>query len=778
MNNNVTAWLGQARHPAEDELFALPDAIYFLLKFRPDLPEFSSKTLADRVALYFWWEALAHVVYPDFDWTLRPQDIEHLSQLDDETLISDYGRAIAYWLRNTRESVLDRKQLVLTLSRGVSSDSRDRLVFPRFLEMIVDSRSDLRRAFHMNTISGRLACFAWWQEHGQNEYPKISWSPADTLSDLLRAAPPNDTGELALPRLLHLVREEHHNLRQAFDVSTFTGRLNYLGWWREHSHIVCPGIRWTLSSASQQLPRLDEAGRNYIGLPHARFSDLLRQCEASRRRGAANDQLEDLEASLTWWSGTQKLASPLATITTNILSTRNANELGDGRVAAAQLPEFLVSIWKERGDLRAAFDPTNLAGVASLVNWWQAHGKNEYIALNSVSVIKVDGDDKFIAVAPETPWHELPFGVNIVGFPQGVLGLAEDARMAARALELASIPRVLVNAPMSGPARLDTSVDHLISTDLKYGVSLFCLPPPEMFRLALEGGRSLIERDTYKIGAWPWELPQWPTAFGKLHRFVNEIWAQSKFVQSAFSWQTEAPVYHMPMAVEVPAPVAPVRERFGLPNGKFLFYLMFDGHSWLTRKNPLAGIEAFRKAFGDGATDVSLVVKAMNVQDSDPTWRTVKEWASMDSRIQIISERLSRQDTIDFMASCDAYISLHRSEGFGRIIAEAMLLGQPVVVTNFSGNVDFCDEDTSFLVQGELVPLRAGDYLFYEGQYWCDPDTSIAADQIRTVFEDQKRRDRVSRAGQQRIIQDYSIASVSRAYAQRLSDITGLVEGR
>jgi glycosyltransferase involved in cell wall biosynthesis len=199
---------------------------------------------------------------------------------------------------------------------------------------------------------------------------------------------------------------------------------------------------------------------------------------------------------------------------------------------------------------------------------------------------------------------------------------------------------------------------------------------------------------------------------------------------------------------------------------------MFDGNSWLTRKNPIGGIAAFQKAFPPSASSVGLVIKAMNIRDGDPMWETVKDYALRDDRIRIVSERLPRQDTIDFMAACDAYISLHRSEGFGRVIAEAMLLGQPVVVTNYSGNVDFCDAETSFLVDGELIPLRPGDYLFYEGQYWCDPDVSMAATQIRTLFEDTERRRRVAEAGQQRIVRDYSIEAVSRAYAARLSDIT------
>jgi glycosyltransferase involved in cell wall biosynthesis len=350
--------------------------------------------------------------------------------------------------------------------------------------------------------------------------------------------------------------------------------------------------------------------------------------------------------------------------------------------------------------------------------------------------------------------------------------------MMGHALELASVPRAFINAPIAGPAKVDTSVTRLLTLEPKYRVSVFCLPPPEMMRLSLEGGRNLIDSATYKVGAWPWELPQWPTAFARVHQFVDEIWAQSRFVQTAFRKLGDTPVHHMPMAVDIPAPTQRVRGRFGLPEDDFLFYLMFDGNSWLTRKNPLAGVQAFQKAFDASISGVGLVIKGMNIREDDPIWKRIRDMASRDSRIRIVSEKLTRQDLINFMASLDSYISLHRSEGFGRVIAEAMLLGQPVVVTNFSGNVDYCDMETAFLVDGELVPLKAGDYLFHEGQYWCDPDVAQAAQQIRRVFEDVAARNRIAAAGQQRLQQDYSIAAVSRRYAERIESIEAGIRNR
>ncbi|HEY4295733.1 MAG TPA: glycosyltransferase family 4 protein [Paraburkholderia sp.] len=877
------------------------------MKFRADLARFNAKALDDRLTLYFWWEMTARETYPDFDWILRHEDLEYLRQLDNEALIARHPEAVTYWLGATKPSVLDAKHLAETLlepqtvleeaglevprmikmivdSRGdlsqafnlgtlsgylncldwwqahgqaacprvtwrppvswprlvESIDERDAgaMPFPRFLALLTAERPDLRSAFKLDTFSGRLDCLSWWEEHGQREYPRIKWSPAPIGGPMLEPAEPVHQDGLHIPRFIALIIKERPDLQASFNLQSFTGRLSCLSWWVEHGHREYRSIKWTPPGIPAPLFEM-EWGTHPDWLPLPCFllrilderPDLQGFCAADSFIGRLNMLSWWVEHGQSQYPAIRWIAPPLPAALFNMESGEHC--------ALPLLPRFLTLIRNERTDLQAAFDVGSFSHRLSYLSWWDTNGPNEYHAIQWSAVGLADEmarmDDeqapgtsslpRFLElIAGERPdlrsafdmsteagrqqlvhwwnefsaqeypllgslkvhWADSPagparyhthveksygFGVNVVGFPQGVLGLGEDARMAARVFQLTSTPVVLVNAPMSGPAKLDTSVDHLLSDDLKYGISLICLPAPEMVRLALEGGRRLIDAPTHKIGAWPWELPHWPGAFGKVHQMVDEIWAQSKFVQSVYNRLGDTPVYRMPMAVEVPAPVQPERARFGLPPNEFLFYLMFDGNSWLSRKNPLAGVQAFKQAFGESSPGVGLVIKAMNVRDDDPVWRAVCDIAAGDSRIHIVSERLSRQDSIDFMACCDAYISLHRSEGFGRVIAEAMALGQPVIVTNFSGNVDFCETDTAFLVDGELIPLRPGDYLFSEGQYWCDPEVSIAAEQLKRVIDDIALRERIALAGKERIVRDYSVEAVARAYARRLAEI-------
>ena len=649
---------------------------------------------------------------------------------------------------------------------------------PRFIASIIKERPDLQASFGMQSFTRRLSCLSWWIEHGQFQYSAIKWVPPTVSANLFQMEYGSHPDWLSLPRFLGLILSERPDLQASCTLESFIGRLKCLSWWTDYGQFQYPAIRWISSALPAELFDV-EFGEHCSAPPIPRFLGLIRNERPDLQAAFNLESFAQRLSFLSWWEkhGQQEY-SPIEWSPEGVAEA--LAHMDDGRTRENSiLPRFLEMIASERPDLTAAFDVRTATGRAGLVDWWNENGTREYPLLSSLQVQRLNANAPKDGLQYRTyvEGSGYAFGVNVVGFPQGVLGLGEDARMAARVFQLTSTPVVLVNAPMSGPQKLDTSVDHLMSDDLKYGISLFCLPPPEMVRLALEGGRSMIDAPTHKIGAWPWELPHWPSAFGKVHQMVDEIWAQSRFVQTVYSRLGDTPVYHMPMAVEVPTPANPSRERFGLPSNEFLFYLMFDGNSWLSRKNPLAGVQAFKQAFGERSPGVGLVIKAMNVRDEDPVWRAVCDVAARDSRIHIVSDRLSRQDSIDFMACCDAYISLHRSEGFGRVIAEAMALGQPVVVTNFSGNVDFCESDTAFLVDGELIPLRAGEYLFAEGQYWCDPDVSIAAEQLKRMIDDASLRDRIGQAGQQRIARDYSVEAVARAYARRLAEITGAQPG-
>jgi len=283
-----------------------------------------------------------------------------------------------------------------------------------------------------------------------------------------------------------------------------------------------------------------------------------------------------------------------------------------------------------------------------------------------------------------------------------------------------------------------------------YAFNVFCMPGFDMVgRVVMREGDEVL-RGHYNIGWWPWELPVWPRRWKPAFELVDEVWAATRFTQEMYAAATQQQVTWMPLPASVDR-VDPVsREALDLPTKAFLYLFVFDLNSWLTRKNPWAVIEAFQKAFpralaaGRGSrsrksgVQPTLVLKTMNGREGHPVWEDFKARCAQDDRIVLLDRTLDRGQVLGLIDACDVYVSLHRAEGFGRTLAEAMLLGKPVVATDFSGNTDFLTQEVGFPVRWSRRAVQAGDYLFIEpddGAWWAQPDIGHAAQQMMAARE-------------------------------------------
>jgi glycosyltransferase involved in cell wall biosynthesis len=188
------------------------------------------------------------------------------------------------------------------------------------------------------------------------------------------------------------------------------------------------------------------------------------------------------------------------------------------------------------------------------------------------------------------------------------------------------------------------------------------------------------------------------------------------------------------------------RKHYGLPEKKFLFLYIFDFNSSVARKNPMAAVQAFKQAFKPSDNTVGLVLKTMNTKPNNPEWQAFLKECKTDKRIQLITETLDRPEVLGLINACDAYVSLHRAEGFGRTLAEAMLLGKPVVATNYSGNVDFMDEHVTFPVNFSQVELQRNDYQWVDSideAVWADADIEHAAMQMTSAISTAKSSSKI-----------------------------------
>lgn len=360
-------------------------------------------------------------------------------------------------------------------------------------------------------------------------------------------------------------------------------------------------------------------------------------------------------------------------------------------------------------------------------------------------------------------------GVNVVGLPNGQFGVGEDARTATRALLRAGFETTVCPAPIGALTTVYKPewTDAFVQGDPVAKTNLICLPAADTYQLLLRGWAPVLA-GRYNICAWQWELPVWPSKWAKLMEIPDEIWAQSRYVAETFSKATDKPVTYMPLSIDKPVFSPRGKAFFGIPESAFTFLSVFDCNSWIKRKNPLGAVKAFCTAFPPQRTDVRLVIKLMNAQEHVPEYRELLEWVAKDPRILLIDKFLPRQDMLALIDASDVFVSLHRSEGFGRVIAESMYMGKPVISTNFSGSVDFAFEGTAYVVDGPLVGLQAGDYVDIAGQYWMDPDIGAAADAFKACIDDPEGTRTLALAGQRQIAENHTIFNIAVRYLHRL----------
>jgi glycosyltransferase involved in cell wall biosynthesis len=371
----------------------------------------------------------------------------------------------------------------------------------------------------------------------------------------------------------------------------------------------------------------------------------------------------------------------------------------------------------------------------------------------------------------EKPGHsrEPEFGLNVIGYGFVESGVGEDARSAICSCIANDIPAALINVPLANLSRQNNfEYRHLEIPSPRYGASLFCLPPPELFRIQLSMPPSTFDGRRI-ISAPPWELPHWPGPLRYLADCVDEFWAPSSFIGNMLTEFTRKPVHVVPLAVRLDRREPKDRDYFGLPRDVYLFMFVFDWISWPQRKNPEAVLKAFSAAFKNDK-DVGLVIKTMNTKNNKQALTSMLKKYGMDSNIYVLDKVMSATEIASLYTCADAYVSLHRSEGFGRTIAEAMLSEVPVIVTNYSGNRDFCTDETSFLIDGRLVALKEGDYLFPKGQSWCEPDHDQAVEMLRLCHRNRSLAKAKAEAGKRMIEERCSPSSVGQLYRRLLEN--------
>lgn len=374
---------------------------------------------------------------------------------------------------------------------------------------------------------------------------------------------------------------------------------------------------------------------------------------------------------------------------------------------------------------------------------------------------------------PDRPGPQARLGLNLVGYFRQDLGIGESVRLGAVTASAGGIPVRMINFSEGCTSRAgDERFEKQLSDTNPYVVNVLHVNADQLPLAVGHLGPSFFA-GRYNIGVWHWELPEFPDEWWASFQLLDEIWAPSRFVQDALSAKSPIPVIHMPHAISIPKPEGATRAEFALEEGRFLFLTMYDMHSFQARKNPEAVIEAFRLAFPDpDRVGAGLVVKVMNATSTPRDAQALRDRVKRVPGIQLLDDTLHRDEVYRLESVCDAFVSLHRSEGFGLGLAECMALGKPVIGTGWSGNMDFMEPGNSIPVDFSLVPIREDHGPYRRGQIWAEPDIEDAARAMRRLVDNPELARSLGRRGARTVQQRLAPSVLANRQRARIVEIT------
>jgi glycosyltransferase involved in cell wall biosynthesis len=337
-------------------------------------------------------------------------------------------------------------------------------------------------------------------------------------------------------------------------------------------------------------------------------------------------------------------------------------------------------------------------------------------------------------VRQKTSQPGTPLGVNVAGYLHAESGLGSAVRRYVQAIRAVNIPHALVDLSDLQANRAEDRSLTAGSGDLVHGVNVVVAGIDSHYAVVQKLGQDFFN-DRYTVGVWAWELPRFPEKWFDRFAYFDEIWVGTSFIASTLAPIAPVPVIRMPpvLTVERSGSREAGRRRLGVPPDEFVFLFVFDVCSLLARKNPGAVIEAFARAFAPGEP-VRLVLKCVNGSSAPEAMEKLSS-AARASRVTILDAYWSAAEMADLMAAADAYVSLHRSEGTGLTISDAMAHALPVVATGWSGSSDFLTPFTGFPVAYDLVALEQNVGPYARGEMWANPSIEHAAVLMRQVVD-------------------------------------------
>ncbi|EHI56489.1 hypothetical protein HMPREF9333_00351 [Johnsonella ignava ATCC 51276] len=362
-----------------------------------------------------------------------------------------------------------------------------------------------------------------------------------------------------------------------------------------------------------------------------------------------------------------------------------------------------------------------------------------------------------------------PYGINIIG-PIGMpTGLGQSCRLLTDVVSRCNIDYIIKDFSVYDYKDNIEKFLPKISEKLIYSINLIHVNMNEIHILLKRLGETFLDK-RYNIAFWLWEMENFPKEWVPLINIFDEIWTPSDFISSSLKKVTNKPVLTMPYAVTAEYDAGLKRSDFNLPEDKFLFLMMYDSNSIRERKNPKSIIKAFKSAFKK-TQDVGLVLKISNISSKE--LNELKDILK-GYDIYFISEVFEKKVLNSLIRLADVYVSLHRAEGFGLVLAEAMLLGTPTIATDYSSNTEFQNYDSACMVGYDKVPVGRNIYPYKKNDLWAEPHVSEAAAFMLRLYEDREFYNSIKITAQKHIKTKTDIESITLLVSEHLGSLKKL----
>ncbi len=332
-------------------------------------------------------------------------------------------------------------------------------------------------------------------------------------------------------------------------------------------------------------------------------------------------------------------------------------------------------------------------------------------------------------------------GVNVVGYHRQALGLGSEARRVVGLLRAAGVAVSTIDAPGSGSPLIERTPPS--DNEWRHKDTLSIVAGDQLESVMTQLGESNFSRGRH-TGMWYWELERINVAMKNALAKVDRLVAGSDYIWKVLARDTYRPVFRLPLTRPSLTSIPYGRDELDLPSNRLIFLCTFDFFSVIARKNPIGAVESFKKAFAEDEGPL-LIVKSQNGTKLPDDLAAVQAAIGSRSDIRLIDQTFTDERQSSLLHNVDLLVSLHRAEGLGLHLLEALLRGVPVLATGYSAPWEFLSPANALPVDYGMIPVENGNGVYPNGSLWADPDIEHAAWQMKRFTTDSALRTRLAR---------------------------------